>query len=135
MPIFNYKCKECDSDFEQYHKNSIGIGKCSECGSESVKRLVSKVNFKVNGGTENYGNHGYTGRNRGLVNKLQGNKKYRDGYRKEVKDQEVIGTADYKEEYKMQRAGDVFEKMRAAGQAMTKKEKDDLKKEFGIKKK
>ena len=135
MPIYNYKCKNCDSEFEKYQKiSNQSVCECSSCGSEDVKKLVSKINFKVEGGSENYGDHGYTGRNRGLVKKLQGDKQYREGYRKEVKSQEVIGTEDYKQEYKMKQANSVFEKMRDAGQAMTPKEKEQLKQEYGIKK-
>jgi putative FmdB family regulatory protein len=135
MPIFNYKCQECSSEFEKYHKSSSSLAdKCSSCGSEDIKKLVSKTNFKVEGGTSNHGDHGYTGRNRSLVKKLKGNKDYRKGYRKEVKKQEEIGTEDYKQEYKMKQANNVFEQMREAGQAMTPQEKEKLKEEYGIKK-
>lgn len=135
MPIFNYKCKDCENEFEQYHKiASTDTQECLSCGSSNVKKLVSKTNFKVEGGTSNYGDHGYTGRNRSLVKKLKGNKEYRDGYRKEVKRQEEIGTEDYKQEYKMNQANKVFEQMREAGQAMTPQEKEKLKQEYGIKK-
>jgi putative FmdB family regulatory protein len=135
MPIFNYKCNECDTEFEQYHKvSSTSSGECTECKSNSVKRLVSTSNFKIDGGTSSYGVNGYTGKNRDLVKKLNSDKDYREGYRAEVKDQEVIGTEDYKQEYKMKQANNVFEEMRQAGQAMTPKEKEDLKREYGIKK-
>ena len=60
MPIFEYKCKDCDLIFEKIvtgsekeHKNT----ECKKCG-RLVKRIVSFSNFKINGFSEA---NGYSG--------------------------------------------------------------------------
>lgn len=43
MPLFEYKCNECDSKFEVLHKslNNMEDVKCPECNSENNKKLLS----------------------------------------------------------------------------------------------
>ena len=40
MPIYEYHCESCGSDFERLLKNRDESVKC-ECGSDKVKRVMS----------------------------------------------------------------------------------------------
>jgi putative FmdB family regulatory protein len=40
MPLFDFHCKKCDSDFELLMRGS-DIPVCPECGSEEVEKQVS----------------------------------------------------------------------------------------------
>ena len=43
MPIFNYKCKDCDSEFE-YFKANIQTKEelqCKKCKSKNLEKLVA----------------------------------------------------------------------------------------------
>jgi putative FmdB family regulatory protein len=134
MPNYSYRCKECDEEFEIFHGMTEKPSPCPNCKSEELKKLVSTVAFKVEGGSEKSECHAYTGRHRDLVKKRKGNKNYRDGHRKEVQRQEKIGLADWREEQKQKSAQNMFEKMREEGAKMTNEEKEKLKAEYGIKK-
>ncbi len=51
MPIYEYKCESCGAEFERLQKISDPPLKvCGECGSESVKKLVSQSGFVLKGG-------------------------------------------------------------------------------------
>ena len=51
MPIYEYKCESCGAEFERLQKISDPPVKiCGECGSESVKKLVSQSGFVLKGG-------------------------------------------------------------------------------------
>jgi putative FmdB family regulatory protein len=43
MPIFDFRCSECDHVFDELVKSadSIDAVQCSKCGSKKVERLVS----------------------------------------------------------------------------------------------
>jgi len=43
MPLFEYKCSDCECKFEILHKSSKNPGKveCPECHSPKVKKLLS----------------------------------------------------------------------------------------------
>ena len=43
MPLFEYKCSECNSKFDVLHKsaNNIDGVECPECHSPNVKKLLS----------------------------------------------------------------------------------------------
>ena len=43
MPLFEYKCSECNSKFDVLHKsaNNIESVECPECHSSKVKKLLS----------------------------------------------------------------------------------------------
>ncbi|MCF8262397.1 MAG: zinc ribbon domain-containing protein [Melioribacteraceae bacterium] len=43
MPIFEYKCQECDTKFDFLHKsvNNIQSVNCPSCNSENAKKLLS----------------------------------------------------------------------------------------------
>jgi len=42
MPVYEYKCKNCDEKFElfQFSYSENGVI-CSKCGSENIERLMS----------------------------------------------------------------------------------------------
>lgn len=43
MPIFEYKCKQCDNKFEILHKSSVNQEEvtCPKCNSKENKKLLS----------------------------------------------------------------------------------------------
>ena len=50
MPIYEYKCQECDHYFEALQR--IGeqfLTDCPECNAKKLKRLVSAPNFRLKG--------------------------------------------------------------------------------------
>lgn len=50
MPIYEYQCQSCGDKCEIMHRMSEGPSKeCSECGSASLKKLISAVGFKLKG--------------------------------------------------------------------------------------
>lgn len=134
MPTYDYKCLECDSVFEARHGMNEKHENCDICGSSHIKKLFNAINFHVVGGTEKFGSHGYTGRHGDLVKRMKGDKKYRDGFRKEREQQERKGLAEWKAEQQMAQSQEIFQKMKAEGEKMTKAEKEQIKAEFGIKK-
>lgn len=49
MPIYEYKCKECDHEFEVMQKMSDDpIKKCDKCGGK-VEKLISQSSFALKG--------------------------------------------------------------------------------------
>ena len=56
MPLYEYVCRDCATDFEVFHRsfNTIKTVSCIECESDSVDKKISKVTFKLeSGGTRN----------------------------------------------------------------------------------
>ena len=50
MPIYEYKCDQCDHRMEMLHKISETPDKtCPECGEEALRKLISAVAFKLKG--------------------------------------------------------------------------------------
>tara|TARA_B100001057_G_scaffold500275_1_gene614478 strand:+ start:15075 stop:15323 length:249 start_codon:yes stop_codon:yes gene_type:complete len=41
MPVYHYKCSDCDCDFEVKHSMSYEEQACIECGSTSVFKIPS----------------------------------------------------------------------------------------------
>jgi putative FmdB family regulatory protein len=43
MPVFDYKCRECDKTYDVYHKGPEIIEDvvCPACGSAKFKKLIS----------------------------------------------------------------------------------------------
>ncbi len=65
MPIYEYKCQECDHVFEDMVLSSKDSGpdKCPKCGAPNVSRLISGTNFQLKGGGwfhSDYGKKGST---------------------------------------------------------------------------
>ena len=48
MPIYEYMCKECDHEFEEFLSISSQNPKCPECGKETEK-LVSRFSGVMKG--------------------------------------------------------------------------------------
>ncbi|MCF6193658.1 MAG: zinc ribbon domain-containing protein [Kangiellaceae bacterium] len=50
MPIYEYKCTECDHRLEKLQKmNDDPLKDCPECGKSSLTKLVSASSFKLKG--------------------------------------------------------------------------------------
>jgi putative FmdB family regulatory protein len=50
MPIYEYQCESCDTEFEKLVRPSgEEPSQCPSCESESIKRLISNTNFKLKG--------------------------------------------------------------------------------------
>jgi putative FmdB family regulatory protein len=50
MPIFEYKCSECNTKFEVLHKSTINQSEvtCPECNSTNNKKLFSAFSSTIN---------------------------------------------------------------------------------------
>ena len=46
MPIYEYQCQECGEEFERLIRSFEKI-ECPECGSEKVRKLLSRFGFKM----------------------------------------------------------------------------------------
>jgi putative FmdB family regulatory protein len=53
MPIYEYKCNDCDHIFEIITTSSKADEKvqCSKCKSEKVNKLMSAGSFRLNSGS------------------------------------------------------------------------------------
>jgi len=134
MPKYDYRCLDCNEVFEVIHSISEKWDKCNSCESSNIKKLISAVSFTVKNGTPRFGAHGYTGRHQDLVRSLKGNKDYREGFNRERDEDAKKGLSEWKADQAMKQSQETFQKMKAEGEKMTKAEKEEIKKEFGIKK-
>ncbi|MFL0809971.1 MAG: zinc ribbon domain-containing protein [Agarilytica sp.] len=51
MPIYEYKCEQCDHELEALQKMSDDpLKKCPACESESLKKKISAAAFRLKGG-------------------------------------------------------------------------------------
>ena len=51
MPIYEYQCASCGFQFEKLQKVSDpAVTICSQCGQDSVHKLVSQTSFRLKGG-------------------------------------------------------------------------------------
>ena len=51
MPIYEYACEKCDSEFEVEQRiTDDPIKSCPGCKSRKVKRLISRTSFVLKGG-------------------------------------------------------------------------------------
>jgi len=51
MPIYEYACKACGHEFEEWQKLSDApVRKCPSCGKRRVEKLVSMTSFQLKGG-------------------------------------------------------------------------------------
>jgi putative FmdB family regulatory protein len=48
MPLYDYKCSDCNKEFEVLVKNSNEKVDCTECGSSNIKRVYSSFDFNLN---------------------------------------------------------------------------------------
>lgn len=51
MPLYEYRCLECDSRFEVLIKDLSEEVFCENCGSKNIKRLISAFSFASTGGS------------------------------------------------------------------------------------
>ena len=50
MPIYEYQCESCAHQFENMQKLSEpALTDCPECGESALKKLVSRVTFRLKG--------------------------------------------------------------------------------------
>ena len=50
MPIYEYRCKKCDSTFEVLlNASDKEPAKCDECGSKRIGRIMSQTSFVLKG--------------------------------------------------------------------------------------
>jgi len=52
MPIFEYKCKKCGSEFEKLVTNSNQKLICEKCASKNIEKMLSSFSAKVNEGRD-----------------------------------------------------------------------------------
>lgn len=50
MPIYEYRCPDCDEQFEKLVKISAPKPECPKCGSADAQKLVSTSGFILKGG-------------------------------------------------------------------------------------
>jgi len=51
MPIYEYACEKCESEFEAEQRITDGpIKSCPRCKSRKIKRLISRTSFVLKGG-------------------------------------------------------------------------------------
>jgi len=41
MPIYEFHCRSCNSNFETLVRNSVEVVSCKQCGSDDLKKLIS----------------------------------------------------------------------------------------------
>jgi putative FmdB family regulatory protein len=53
MPLYEFRCTECNRSFEELVRTSTAIAevRCPECGGDDVHRKVSTFASKVSGGS------------------------------------------------------------------------------------
>ncbi|MCX7795968.1 MAG: zinc ribbon domain-containing protein [bacterium] len=49
MPLYEYKCLDCNSKFEVLIKDLSEEIACENCGSKNIKRLISAFSFATTG--------------------------------------------------------------------------------------
>jgi len=63
MPVFEYKCSDCNSKFEVLHKSSVNQEEvnCPKCKSLNSKKLFSSFSASVSGASSYSGDSCSTG--------------------------------------------------------------------------
>jgi putative FmdB family regulatory protein len=49
MPMIEFRCSKCGSEFEELLKSAKDKAPCPSCGSRRVERLLSKVAYSSGG--------------------------------------------------------------------------------------
>ena len=47
MPLFNYRCSDCENEFEVLSKPGDGLVECSSCGGKNIKKIFSSFDFNM----------------------------------------------------------------------------------------
>lgn len=50
MPIYEFRCNECGTEFEELVFGSAAEVVCKKCQSNNIEKLMSAVSFKSSGG-------------------------------------------------------------------------------------
>ncbi len=51
MPIYEYRCNQCEREFERYVKGAQAAVRCPECQSERVTKRLSVVGMRSAAGS------------------------------------------------------------------------------------
>ena len=69
MPIYEYACAKCESEFEAEQRiTEDPLKSCPKCRSKRIKRLISRTSFALKGGgwyADGYGSPGKDGKKSG----------------------------------------------------------------------
>ncbi|MCM2679688.1 FmdB family zinc ribbon protein [Echinimonas agarilytica] len=50
MPIYEYRCDDCDHELEKLQKMSDEpLKECPSCGSQGLRKLISAAGFRLSG--------------------------------------------------------------------------------------
>jgi putative FmdB family regulatory protein len=58
MPIYEYRCKQCEGEFEKYVAGTSTAVACPSCASEQVMRKLSVFGLKTVGALQSSGMSG-----------------------------------------------------------------------------
>ena len=43
MPTYDYRCQDCENEFENFHRFNDAPSPCEKCGSENLERLFNEA--------------------------------------------------------------------------------------------
>ncbi len=57
MPVYEYRCSECNTKFDIFHKSSENKEEviCPKCSSKESKKVFSSFSSSIDGNTNNFG--------------------------------------------------------------------------------
>jgi len=58
MPIYEYRCKQCEREFEKYVPTAAAAVACPSCASEQVMKKLSVFGLKTAGALQSSGMSG-----------------------------------------------------------------------------
>ncbi len=72
MPIYEFKCKKCDEEFEALVFRSDEVVPCPSCEGKDIERLMSACSFK-SGGSDGAGAYSSSSAGSGCAGCSSGN--------------------------------------------------------------